>query len=124
MRRDFRRVMRGYDPAEVDEHLETVATWFSGKGLERVAEQHMEAAEAALTHQREALERERTEAKAETEQTAERVRGELEAARVETVDAREAARREAEGVVASAREEAAAAREGARGGGGHWGRRP
>ena len=114
VRRDFRRVMRGYDPAEVDEHLEKVATWFSGGGLERVAEQHMEAAEEALTHQREALGRERAEAKAETEGTAERVRGELETARADAVEAREAARREAEALVASAREEAAAATDGAR----------
>jgi len=38
VRRDFRRVMRGYDPGEVHEHLEKVSGWFSSGGLERVAE--------------------------------------------------------------------------------------
>src|SRR3954452_22004683 len=29
IRRDFRRVMRGYDPVEVEQHLERVSRWFA-----------------------------------------------------------------------------------------------
>src|SRR3954449_7936041 len=29
IRRDFRRVLRGYDPEEVDQHLERVSRWFA-----------------------------------------------------------------------------------------------
>ena len=46
VRRDFRRVLRGYDPGEVHEHLEKVSGWFSSGGLERVAEEHMKRSEA------------------------------------------------------------------------------
>jgi DivIVA domain-containing protein len=37
VRRDFRRTLRGYDPAEVEHHLEQVRGWFTLAGLDELA---------------------------------------------------------------------------------------
>src|SRR3954447_12948328 len=48
VQRSFRRVMRGYDPVEVEHHLERVSRWFSETGI------HQEARKAeAKLHERE-----------------------------------------------------------------------
>ena len=58
MQRSFRRLRRGYDPDEVDRHLELVSQWFTSTDVSR-----------AFTHQRTELEeRERAVAAREAEQ--------------------------------------------------------
>ena len=51
VQRTFRRVRRGYDPEEVDRHLQLVSEWFaSGRGgrTAREAEERLNAREEAL----------------------------------------------------------------------------
>src|SRR5919199_2636710 len=51
VQRSFRRVRRGYDPEEVDRHLQLVSEWFSqGRGgrTAREVEQQLAAREEAL----------------------------------------------------------------------------
>src|SRR4051794_6646993 len=49
VQRTFRRVRRGYDPAEVDRHLELVSQWFTSTDAGRAV-----AEERARLHEREA----------------------------------------------------------------------
>jgi DivIVA domain-containing protein len=129
VQRTFSRVRRGYDPAEVDRHLELVSRWFTSTQVGQ-----------ALSHERAELqERERRLGEREGE-----LARALEGARLEADGLVEGARRRAdadtggaERALAAAREEAAAirasgrararraARRGARRGGrrgGHCGR--
>src|ERR687886_2928007 len=65
VQRSFRRVRRGYDPEEVDRHLQLVSEWFaSGRGgrTAREAEQALIARERTVTEE---LERTRKEAEGE-----------------------------------------------------------
>ena len=102
VQRAFRRVRRGYDPEEVDRHLQLVSEWFaSGRGgrTAREAEQQLiereHAAQAAQEEARKQLEGQRVEADAT-----------LEGARLKAKGDVEAAGREAERIVAEARAEA------------------
>ena len=102
VQRSFRRVRRGYDPEEVDRHLQLVSEWFSsGRGgrTAREAEQALKAREQTVTAD---LERERRQAEGE------RVEAEatLAGARLKAAGDLDAARREAERIVAEARAEA------------------
>ena len=102
VQRSFRRVRRGYDPEEVDRHLQLVSEWFSsGRGgrTAREAEQALKTREQTVTAD---LERERKQAEGE------RVEAEatLAGARLKAAGDLDAARREAERIVAEARAEA------------------
>jgi len=110
VQRAFRRVRRGYDPEEVDRHLQLVSEWFaSGRGgrTAREAEQQLLARERAAVEAEEAarkeLEGERVEAEATLEGARLRAKGDIEAA------GREAAR-----IVTDARAEAQKILDGAR----------
>src|SRR3954469_2176417 len=99
VQRAFRRVRRGYDPDEVDRHLQLVSEWFaSGRGgrTAREAEQALiereRAGEAAQEKARKEIEGERVEADATLEGARLKAKGDVEAA------GREAAR-----IVADAR---------------------
>jgi DivIVA domain-containing protein len=101
VQRHFRRVRRGYDPEEVDRHLQLVSEWFSqGRGgrTAREAEQQLLARERAAAEAeektRQSLEGERVEAAAT-----------LEGARLRAAGDIESARREAERILAGARAE-------------------
>src|SRR3954447_20810010 len=101
VQRTFSRVRRGYDPAEVDRHLELVSQWFTSTDAGRAL-----AEERARLHQREAEARQLLEgARLEADAT-------LEGARLRAqADAREAERilAEAEEIRSAARLEGAAA---------------
>src|SRR3954463_1322177 len=105
VQRAFRRVRRGYDPEEVDRHLQLVSEWFSegrGGGTPREGEQELRhhrraaalapeaerAAAEAQEHARMQVEGERVEAHAT-----------LEGARLKAAADVEAARREADRIV-------------------------
>jgi DivIVA domain-containing protein len=102
VQRTFSRVRRGYDPAEVDRHLELVSSWFTGTQVGQ-----------ALSHERAELQqRERSLGEREAE-----LARALEGARLEADGLVEGARRRAqadahagERALAAAREEAAAIR--------------
>ncbi|CAA9536767.1 MAG: hypothetical protein AVDCRST_MAG30-4306, partial [uncultured Solirubrobacteraceae bacterium] len=56
--RHFKRTMRGYDPEEVDAHLEKVRTWFTRSGLAKEAreqERHLADWERDLRAREDAL---------------------------------------------------------------------
>jgi DivIVA domain-containing protein len=98
VQRAFRRVRRGYDPDEVDRHLQLVSEWFS----------HGRAGRTAREVEQELLARERASAEADAE-ARRQVEGErveahatLEGARLKAAGDVEAARREAERIVAEA----------------------
>src|SRR4029079_19316292 len=60
VQRSFRRVMRGYDPDEVEHHLERVSQWFSETGARaavREAEAQLSERERALREADEELQR-------------------------------------------------------------------
>jgi DivIVA domain-containing protein len=110
VQRSFRRVRRGYDPEEVDRHLQLVSEWFShgragrtARGLEEELRAREAQAEAALTEAQRRLEHARVEQRAT-----------LEGARLRAEAEVEEARREAERIVAEAREGAAPERASAR----------
>ncbi len=42
VQRHFRRVFRGYDPDEVDAHLEQISRWFSASELSKVSREEAE----------------------------------------------------------------------------------
>src|SRR4051812_29532606 len=74
VQRHFRRVMRGYDPDEVDRHLQLVSQWFVGSRVgemtrEREAELHARERAVALAEEqaRQTLEGARVEAQATLE---------------------------------------------------------
>src|SRR3954468_11725315 len=77
--RAFRRVMRGYDPVEVDRHLQTLSEMIAGSAIGELAreqeqrlEQREAAVEAAESHARELAakaERQVHEARVEAEAT-------------------------------------------------------
>ena len=102
VQRAFSRVRRGYDPDEVDRHLELVSQWFTSTDIGR-----------AFTHERAELDqRERAVAAKEEAQARD-----LEGARLEAEATLEGARRRADGearaadqALAAARQEAAAIR--------------
>src|SRR3982751_4876359 len=101
VQRTFRRVRRGYDPAEVDRHLELVSQWFTSTDAGRAL-----AEERARLHEREAEAHRLLEgARREGEATIEGARLRAQA------DGREAERMlaEAEEIRSAARVEAAAA---------------
>src|SRR5436189_258921 len=70
VQRSFRRVMRGYDPDEVEHHLERVSRWFTESGVGKAARE----AEAKLQERDRAL----REAEAEAQATLEAARAEAE----------------------------------------------
>jgi DivIVA domain-containing protein len=92
VQRSFRRVRRGYDPDEVDRHLQLVSDWFTRSHAGEMARE----TEARLERERTELAGERLEAdailegarlKAEAQtRAAERTRREAEAAAAEIVD--------------------------------------
>src|SRR5918999_1790556 len=105
VQRAFRRVRRGYDPEEVDRHLQLVSEWFAGSRVGDTARE----IEARLQEREQAL----------AEQAAE-ARHLVEGARIEAEATLEGARkradadaREAEEIVARAREQADELRRGA-----------
>jgi DivIVA domain-containing protein len=101
VQRTFTLVRRGYDPAEVDRHLENVSRWFTSTEVgEALAHErtHLEAREAEV-------ERAVAGARLEAEATVEGARRRAEADAERTVAA---AREEAERITATAREEARA----------------
>jgi DivIVA domain-containing protein len=103
VQRSFRRVRRGYDPEEVDRHLQLVSEWFSHGRAGRTARQ--------LREELDTREREADAARREAEKVLEGARVEeratLEGARVRAAGEVEKAAREAERILAEARERAA-----------------
>src|SRR5690349_14224120 len=102
VQRAFRRVRRGYDPEEVDRHLQLVSEWFaSGRGgrTAREAEQQLLARERAAEEAEEATRKELEGQRVEADAT-------LEGARLKAKGDVDAAGREAARIVADAREEA------------------
>jgi DivIVA domain-containing protein len=100
VQRTFTLVRRGYDPAEVDRHLENVSRWFTSTEVGETL-----ARERAALEQREAeAERAVAGARLEAEATVEgaRRRAQADAERV-LAAAREEAGREGESIVATAR---------------------
>jgi DivIVA domain-containing protein len=121
VQRAFRRVRRGYDPEEVDRHLQLVSEWFaSGRGgrTAREAEQQLMARERAAVEAEEAtrkeLEGERVEAEATLEGARVEAEATLEGARLRAKGDIEAAGREAARIVTEARAEAQRILDGAR----------
>src|SRR3954469_13180852 len=102
VQRTFSRVRRGYDPAEVDRHLQLVSEWFARS---RVGEQARESAQREAAAQG---------ALVEAEATLEGARRRAAAATAGAEQALEAAREEAEAIVAAAREQAVGIGEAAR----------
>src|SRR3954449_5104934 len=99
VQRHFRRVRRGYDPEEVDRHLQLVSEWFSqGRGgrTAREAEQQLLASERAAAEAEETARKHLEGVRVEAAAT-------LEGARLRAAADIEAARREAERIVAGAR---------------------
>src|SRR3954467_14396591 len=87
VQRSFRRVRRGYDPEEVDRHLQLVSEWFAqGRGgrTAREAEQALIAREWAAAEaeekSRKQIEGERVEAEATLEGARLKAKGDIEAA--------------------------------------------
>src|SRR4051812_47055301 len=101
VQRTFTTVRRGYDPDEVDRHLQLVAEMFN-RG--RSGEQRREAERSRVEARRE-LEAAKLEAEATVEGARKRADADIAAAEA----ALAAAREEAEQIVAAAREEAASA---------------
>src|SRR6187431_2003731 len=89
VQRTFTRVRRGYDPAEVDRHLQLVSSWFNEKRMGQIARDIVARA-------------------AEAEERAQRA---LEGARLEADATLEGARRRANALIAEARRDAEAERE-------------
>jgi DivIVA domain-containing protein len=128
--RSFRRVMRGYDPEEVDRHLETISQMVASGAIGEVAREHDDrladrerAVEASEVEVRERLadaERELHEARVEAEATLKGAQLKAEALTAQAEHEREAsaiiaaARSEAERSVAAAQAAAAAELERAR----------
>ncbi len=119
VQRTFRRVRRGYDPEEVDRHLQLVSEWFTrgragelAREVEERLEQREAAAAAVQAEARRVLEGARVEADATLEGARRRAAGELaaaERAREELLAAaREEARELAERLRAEAEQELAA----------------
>jgi DivIVA domain-containing protein len=116
VQRHFRRVRKGYDPAEVDRHLQVVSEWFR---TSRTAEHAREVEQQLLARERAVVEKEaeaeqllestRLEAKAILEGAQLRATADREAADALLAKAREDARAEAAEIVDQARLEAAAA---------------
>jgi DivIVA domain-containing protein len=96
VQRSFRRVRRGYDPEEVDRHLQLVSEWFSHGRAGRTARQ--------LREELDTREREADAARREAEKVLEGARVEERATLAGEV---EKAAREAERILAEARERAA-----------------
>src|SRR5215218_3185383 len=112
VQRTFRTVRKGYDPDEVDRHLELVSRWFTqtdaAKALreerERIQERERAAAEREAAAER-SLEGVRMEAEATLEGAHRRAAAEEHAAREDRAAARaelEAAREQAERILAEA----------------------
>src|SRR3954452_22826538 len=104
VQRSFRRVRRGYDPDEVERHLQLVSEWFT----------KTHAGEAAREYEhskRERLEADATleGARIKAEATTREAEAPLARAREEAAAILEAARTEAAGIVDQARLDAAAA---------------
>src|SRR4051794_9128030 len=113
VQRSFRRVRRGYDPDEVDRHLQLVSEWFAqGRGgrTAREAEQALLARERAAAEaeekSRKQIEGERVEAEATLEGARLKAKGDIEAAGHDAQRIRADARAEAERILAEARAEA------------------
>ena len=116
VQRHFRQVRRGYDPAEVDRHLDVISQWLSGsrvatgvrEGEARLAQLEQEVAEAEL-RARQVVEGAEHEAQATLEGArlragADTVAGERARADAEATAAR--GREEAEALVAAPRRSA------------------
>ena len=107
VQRTFRTVRRGYDPEEVDRHLELVSRWFTSTDIGQAL-----AHERAELEQRErALERGLEGARLEADATLEGARRRAEADRAEAEAIRAEAEREREAAEAAARVRAAAEEE-------------
>src|SRR3954452_15131467 len=104
VQRSFRRVRRGYDPDEVERHLQLVSEWFTKTHAGEAAREYEHS-------QRERLEAEATleGARIKAEATAREAEAELAAAREETATQVARARAEAVGLAEHARAEAARA---------------
>jgi len=100
VQRTFTRVRRGYDPDEVDRHLQLVSGWFSAGRMGQMARDAQRAADEAEERARRAVEGARIEADATLEGARKRADALLEEARREA----EAQRKR---IAAAAREEAA-----------------
>ena len=95
VQRSFRRVIRGYDPDEVEHHLERVSQWFSETGARAAVRE----AEAQLSEREKAL-----------RDADEDLRRRSDAARGSAESVLEEARAEAATIMEKARADAAAAR--------------
>jgi DivIVA domain-containing protein len=120
----FRRVMRGYDPVEVDRHLETISQMIAQGAIgemargqeEKLAEREaaLEAAEARTREDREEAERLLREARVEADATVQGAGIKARALNAEAERTLAEARAEADRTLAEARAEAARLRDGAR----------
>jgi DivIVA domain-containing protein len=89
VQRTFTRVRRGYDPEEVDRHLQLVSGWFTEKRMGEIAR----------------------DIEARAAEAEERARRTLEGAQLEADATLEGARKRADALIAEARREAEAERE-------------
>ena len=106
VQRSFRRVLRGYDPDEVEHHLERVSRWFSESGVGQVARD----AEAKLQERDRAVREAEAKAQRRVEDADRQAQATLAAANAEAAtiasqhaDAAEQARRQSESLVEQAR---------------------
>jgi DivIVA domain-containing protein len=108
VQRAFRRVRRGYDPEEVDRHLQLVSEWFAhgrgGRTAREVEQQLLARERAAVEAEQESRKRaegERVEAEATLEGARLRADAEIAKARREAERILEEARAEGERIVAA-----------------------
>src|SRR5262249_8078717 len=113
VQRAFRRVRRGYDPDEVDRHLQLVSEWFAqgrggrtARGGEPPLPPREQAAVEAEEATRKELEGERVEAEATLEGARLKARGDVDAAGREAARIVAEGRAEAQKIVDGARAEA------------------
>src|SRR3954447_20755643 len=112
VQRTFTRVRRGYDPEEVDRHLERVSRWFTGAEVHELItaeRQRLEERAAALDAREAALGRDAEGARIEAEATLEGARRRADATLQEADQALVSARDRAHEGVAAEREAALAA---------------
>src|SRR3954468_3653927 len=116
VQRSFRRVRRGYDPDEVERHLQLVSEWFTkthaGEAAREYEQSHRERLEADATLEGARLKAEASAREAEAELTRARAeaapivdQARLDAAAAETITAAQA---EAAAIIAAAHDEARA----------------
>jgi DivIVA domain-containing protein len=107
VRRTFRRTLRGYSTADVDEHLRQVRGWFTLAGFdELLADRRDEILGSALAEAEATVEHARREAETTVEQARHEAETTVEHAQREAETTVEHAQREAEATVEQARREA------------------